>query len=104
VFAKIRNYDPGCQSARQISDIMDLAADIITQEELDSLDIFHIIEVDPIIPRTRMPMKFNAAHSSQVGNAACERNPRLEIDGEVVLDGQEYDLSPDEKPVLLPGP
>ncbi len=59
VFAKIRNYDPGCQSARQISDIMDLAADIITQEELDSLDIFHIIEVDPIIPRTRMPMKFN---------------------------------------------
>ena len=99
--AKIRNYDPGCQSARQISDIMDLAADIITQEELDSLDIFHIIEVDPyysenadadevqrprIVHRSEMPLVSEAL--------------RLEIDGEVVLDGQEYDLSPDEKPVL----
>lgn len=100
---KIRNYDCTKESVSTMASIMDLAAEIVPQEALDSLDIFHLTEVDPyhsddvehddvrerrIVHRSQMPL--------------VSETLRLEIDGEIVLDGGDEELASCEKPILPP--
>ena len=100
---KIRNYDCTKESVSTMASIMDLAAEIVPQEALDSLDIFHLTEVDPyhsddvesdevrerrIVRRSQMPLVSEAL--------------RLEIDGKIIMDGEDEELASCEKPILPP--